>query len=75
MKGDKAPAKKTLKRDGKKKTKKSKTETYKIYIYKVLKQVHPDTGVSNKVTSIVDCFINELFDRKKLKKERSRKRC
>jgi hypothetical protein len=29
-----------------KKTKKkiSKAETYKIYIYKVLKQVHPDTG-------------------------------
>jgi hypothetical protein len=22
----------------------SKAETYKIYIYKVLKQVHPDTG-------------------------------
>ena len=27
---------------------KSKTETYKIYIYKVLKQVHPDTGISKK---------------------------
>jgi hypothetical protein len=32
-----------------KKTKKkiSKAETYKIYIYKVLKQVHPDTGAHN----------------------------
>jgi hypothetical protein len=38
----KAPAKKTT--DAKKKKKKvSKAEAYKIYIYKVLKQVHPDT--------------------------------
>ena len=27
----------------------SKAETYKVYIYKVLKQVHPDTGISSKV--------------------------
>lgn len=40
----KAPAKKTT--DAKKKKKVSKAETYKIYIYKVLKQVHPDTGAS-----------------------------
>lgn len=40
----KAPAKRTT--DAKKKKKVSKAETYKIYIYKVLKQVHPDTGAS-----------------------------
>ena len=33
---------------------KSKTETYKIYIYKVLKQVHPDTGISSKAMSIMN---------------------
>jgi histone H2B len=38
----KAPAKKAT--DAKEKQKVSKAETYKIYIYKVLKQVHPDTG-------------------------------
>ena len=27
------------------KTKKKRKESYGIYIYKVLKQVHPDTGV------------------------------
>lgn len=37
-KGEKKPAAKTVKKDGKKKVKKS-TESYKIYIYKVLKQV------------------------------------
>ena len=28
-------------------------ESYKIYIYKVLKQVHPDTGISSKAMSIM----------------------
>mmetsp|Transcript_25984 Transcript_25984/g.46202 ORF Transcript_25984/g.46202 Transcript_25984/m.46202 type:complete len:126 (-) Transcript_25984:190-567(-) len=62
-KGDKAPAKKTLSKDGKKKAKKTKSETYKIYIYKVLKQVHPDTGVSSKAMSIMNSFINDLFEK------------
>ena len=62
-KGDKAPAKKTLSKDGKKKGKKVKAETYKIYIYKVLKQVHPDTGVSSKAMSIMNSFINDLFEK------------
>ena len=52
----KAPAKKTT--DAKKKKKISKAETYKIYIYKVLKQVHPDTGISSKAMSIMNSFIN-----------------
>ena len=42
---------------------KSKTETYKIYIYKALKQVHPDTGISSKAMSIMNSFINDTFDR------------
>jgi len=31
------------------KKKRKRLETYSIYIYKVLKQVHPDTGISSKV--------------------------
>uniref|UniRef100_A0A383VFP2 Histone H2B n=1 Tax=Tetradesmus obliquus TaxID=3088 RepID=A0A383VFP2_TETOB len=58
----KAPAKKTTET---KKTKKkiSKAETYKIYIYKVLKQVHPDTGISSKAMSIMNSFINDIFEK------------
>ena len=48
----KKPAKKTVK-GGAKKSSKKKVETYKIYIYKVLKQVHPDTGISSKAMSIM----------------------
>ena len=38
-------------------------ESYAIYIYKVLKQVHPDTNISSKAMSIVNSFVNDLFER------------
>merc|ERR1712098_977500 len=49
-------------KDGKKRKMKRK-ESYGIYIYKVLKQVHPDTGVSSKAMSIMNSFVNDLFER------------
>ncbi|EXC24908.1 Histone H2B.3 [Morus notabilis] len=53
----------------KKRTKKS-VETYKIYIFKVLKQVHPDIGISSKAMGIMNSFINDIFE--KLAQEASR---
>jgi len=47
---------------GKKKHKKS-VETYKIYIFKVLKQVHPDIGISSKAMGIMNSFINDIFEK------------
>ncbi|XP_071151242.1 histone H2B-like, partial [Mytilus edulis] len=32
-------------------------------IYKVLRQVHPDTGVSSKAMSIMNSFVNDIFER------------
>ena len=55
-------AKPAAKGDKKKRNKKRK-ESYAIYIYKVLKQVHPDTGVSSKAMSIMNSFVNDLFER------------
>merc|ERR1719465_63532 len=46
-----------------KKKKKKRTESYSSYIYKVLKQVHPDTGISSKAMSIMNSFINDMFDK------------
>ncbi|XP_030926259.1 probable histone H2B.3 [Quercus lobata] len=74
---EKAPAKaekKILKEGGsdlkkKKKVKKS-IETYKIYLFKVLKQVHPDIGISSKAMGIMNSFINDIFE--KLAQESSR---
>jgi len=42
-----------------KKVKRKRKETYSIYIYKVLKQVHPDTGISSKAMSIM--YVRHLF--------------
>ena len=64
----KVPAKKGTKAakksgDGSKKRRGKRTETYSSYIYKVLKQVHPDTGISKKSMSIMNSFINDVFER------------
>eukprot|EP01119_Soliformovum_irregulare_P012505 TRINITY_DN324_c0_g1_i1.p1 TRINITY_DN324_c0_g1~~TRINITY_DN324_c0_g1_i1.p1 ORF type:complete len:141 (-),score=49.25 TRINITY_DN324_c0_g1_i1:126-548(-) len=42
---------------------KRQSNSYSSYIYKVLKQVHPDTGISKKAMQIMDNFINDIFDR------------
>ncbi|MCJ1486513.1 histone H2B [Schaereria dolodes] len=47
----------------KKKNRKTRKETYSSYIYKVLKQVHPDTGISNRAMSILNSFVNDIFER------------
>ncbi|RUS14641.1 putative HTB2-histone H2B.2 [Endogone sp. FLAS-F59071] len=70
---DRAPAKsaapaaekkeKKPKAEGTRKVKKTRKETYSSYIYKVLKQVHPDTGISNKAMSILNSFVNDIFER------------
>lgn len=59
-----AKAKKTG--DGEKKerhSKKRQSNSYSSYIYKVLKQVHSDTGISKKAMVIMDNFINDIFER------------
>ncbi|KAL6768838.1 HTB1 [Auxenochlorella protothecoides x Auxenochlorella symbiontica] len=47
----------------KKKTSKKSVESYKLYIFKVLKQVHPDTGISSKAITILNSFIVDQFDK------------
>ncbi|XP_059663831.1 histone H2B-like, partial [Cornus florida] len=56
--------------DRKKKRTKKSVKTYKIYIFKVLKQVHPDIGISSKAMGIMNSFINDIFE--KLAQESSR---
>ena len=53
-------AQKNISKD--KKQKRRRKESYAIYIYKVLKQVHPDTGISSKAMSIMKSFGNESDD-------------
>lgn len=58
----KPAAKKTASGESKKKSK-TRKETYSSYIYKVLKQTHPDTGISQKAMSIMNSFVNDIFER------------
>ncbi|WAR07018.1 H2B7-like protein [Mya arenaria] len=59
----KAATKAKTARSTDKKRKRRRRESYAIYIYKVLKQVHPDTGVSSKAMSIMNSFVNDIFER------------
>ena len=52
------------KKDVDKKAKKQKRhETFSVYIYKVLKQVHQETGISKRSMSIMNSFVNDIFER------------
>ncbi|XP_046573471.1 uncharacterized protein LOC124281572 [Haliotis rubra] len=62
-KGAKKAGKAKAARVGDKKKKRRRKESYSIYIYKVLKQVHPDTGISSKAMSIMNSFVNDIFER------------
>ena len=53
-------ASKVTRRKAKKPAKKT---TYNRYIYKVLKQVHSDLGISSKGMSVMNSFVEDLFGR------------
>ena len=42
---------------------KLRAETYSVYIYRVLKQVHPETGISKRSMSIMNSFIHDIFEK------------
>ena len=52
-----APMAKTHKRKAK------RTETFSVYIFRVLKQVHEKTGISKKSMSIMNSFIYDIFEK------------
>merc|ERR1712066_100651 len=49
--------------EGERKKSKIDYTNYRRYTFKVLKQVHPDTGISSKGMSIMNSFVNDLFER------------
>ena len=53
---------KAQKKDGKK-CKRSRMESYSVYVYKVLKQVRLDTGISSKAMGIMNSFVKDIFER------------
>lgn len=51
--------------DGEKKKRKFKKnyESYSSFIYRILKQVHPDTGISNRGMAVMNSFVVDVFER------------
>ena len=54
---------KTSSSDKKKRKQRKRRESYGLYIYKVLKQVHPDTSISRKAMGMMNSFVNDSFER------------
>ncbi|XP_078069927.1 histone H2B 1/2-like [Mustelus asterias] len=66
LQGSKKGAKKAQKKPATasgKKRRKTRKQSYSLYIYKVMKQVHPDTGISSKAMSIMNSFVSDIFER------------
>ncbi|XP_041029837.1 histone H2B-like [Carcharodon carcharias] len=54
---------KKLSAKGGKKRRRSRKESHSTYMDKAMKQVHPDTGIIPKAVSIVNSFVNDIFER------------
>ncbi|KAI6116292.1 histone-fold-containing protein [Pisolithus croceorrhizus] len=59
----KTAAPSTAEEEKKRGRKRVRKETWSSYIYKVLKQIHVDTGISNKAMAILNSFVNDIFER------------
>ncbi len=59
----KSGKKKNVSKKEAKSHKRRRHESFSVYIYKVLKQVHNDTGISKRSMSIMNSFIYDLFDK------------
>ncbi|KAK7404807.1 hypothetical protein VNO78_05772 [Psophocarpus tetragonolobus] len=65
---EKNKAKTTKGHNGKEKKRERKrgrrsAEGYQRYVYKVLKQVHPEMGISSKCMTILNNLMNDMFER------------
>ena len=58
-----APTKKMAKSVSKTVKRRKGTQSYKSYIMKVLKQVHPETRISKKSIAIMNNLVTDTFDR------------
>jgi len=64
--GRNTPATKSHKKVAKKAAahhKRRRVETFSVYIYRVLKQVHPEVGVSKRSMHIMNSFIGDIFEK------------
>eukprot|EP00005_Dracoamoeba_jomungandri_P006219 CAMPEP_0174256606 /NCGR_PEP_ID=MMETSP0439-20130205/5833_1 /TAXON_ID=0 /ORGANISM="Stereomyxa ramosa, Strain Chinc5" /LENGTH=136 /DNA_ID=CAMNT_0015339305 /DNA_START=47 /DNA_END=457 /DNA_ORIENTATION=- len=53
---------KGVRKDGKRR-KKPKHDNYSTFIYRVLRQVHPDKGISKKGMAVMQSFVIDMFEK------------
>lgn len=58
----KTPTKKITKPTDKK-LRKKKFNSYSVYIYRVLKNIHADIGISKRGMDVMNSFVGDLFER------------
>ncbi|KAJ8267766.1 hypothetical protein COCON_G00129380 [Conger conger] len=58
----KRPLTKKAKKGGKKR-RRTRKESYATYVHRVLKQVHPDIGISSKAMKVMNSFVCDMFQR------------
>jgi histone H2B len=44
-------------------TRRKKFDSYSVYIYRVLKNIHGDIGISKKGMAVMNSFVNDIFER------------
>lgn len=42
---------------------KKRFDSYSVYIYRVLKNIHQDVGISKKGMAVMNSFVNDIFER------------
>ena len=58
----KTPTKK-IARKTEKRVRRKKFNSYGVYIYRVLKNIHAEVGISKKAMSVMNSFVTDLFER------------
>lgn len=48
---------------GRRHHRRNRNNSYATYIYKVLKQVHPETGISKSAMTVMDNLLRDVFER------------
>src|ERR1700733_5477533 len=59
----KSAVKKTVSGGLNAKRRRNRHETYSSYIFKVLRQCHPEINISKKAMAIMNSFVNDIFER------------
>ena len=63
MAGKKSVKKASSPKKSGKKVHRKRTQSYSTYILRVLKQVHPKTGISKRSVAILNNLVTDTFDR------------